>query len=296
MSSPIFSCTNLTKKFGQQLALDSVSVAIERGQVFGLLGPNGSGKTTFLAVGTGVWRPTSGECAWFGDLDFEQISPRVGSLLARPRLFSNMTAAQNLKITAHLRQVNPEEIATVLKEVGLQDVGRKKIKNYSLGMMQRLGVAKAFLGDPEVIVLDEPINGIDAEGIAQIRDLILKRKNTNRTFLISSHILDELEKVCTHVGILKAGRLLKVAPVGEILSGQRWFEIVGRITPEFLQKLQSWPAVHKVERVADLCQVYLKDPFTGEDLNRFAFDHGLTLRELREHKKSLEEQFLEVVR
>lgn len=294
--SEIFSCTDLSKKFGPQVALDGVTLKIQRGQVYGLLGPNGSGKTTFLSIAMGVLRPTRGDSVWYGGEHFEQISSKVGSLLESPRFFSHLSAVDNLKITAQIRGAPSEAIAQTLEEVGLSDVGRKKLKAYSLGMKQRLAVAKALMGDPEVLVLDEPINGIDAEGIAQVRELILKRKNSGRTILISSHILDELEKVCTHVGILKSGRLLKSGPVGEILQGQCWFEILGRFSVDFLQKLNQWPAVQKVETVGETFRVFLKEPFSGEDLNRFAFDHGVTLRGLVEAKKSLEEQFLEVVR
>lgn len=213
MSDLLLSTSALTKQFGRHKAVNRVSMHIKRGAIYGFIGRNGAGKTTTLRMIGGLAAPTDGEIEMFGckGRELKYIRSRVGCLIEGPGLYGNMTARDNMKMKCLLLGVRKKGyIDEILEVVGLKDVGKKQVKKYSLGMKQRLGIAMALIGEPDLLVLDEPINGLDPQGIAEIRETILRlNKERNITILISSHILEELSKIATDYGIIHQGTLLQ---------------------------------------------------------------------------------------
>lgn len=213
MSELLLSTSALKKQFGRHKAVDQVSMHIKRGAIYGFIGRNGAGKTTTLRMIGGLASPTAGEIEMFGcrGRELKQIRSRVGCLIEGPGLYGNMTARDNMKMKCLLLGVQKKGyIEELLEVVGLKDVGKKHVKRYSLGMKQRLGIAMALIGEPDLLVLDEPINGLDPQGIAEVRETILRlNKERNMTILISSHILEELSKIATDYGIIHQGTLLQ---------------------------------------------------------------------------------------
>jgi ABC-2 type transport system ATP-binding protein len=209
----------LVKKYGQTTVLNNINMTINRGDIYGFVGKNGAGKTTFMRTVLSLTNPTSGEIKLFGDKSIEEVGLRVGSLIEAPGLYKNATAYENLKRFSILYGANEDKIQEILELVGLGNTGKKKAKDFSLGMRQRLGIAIALLGEPELLLLDEPINGLDPAGIKDIRDLILKlNKERNITFLISSHLLDELAKVVTKYGFINNGNLFEEIEAKKLLE------------------------------------------------------------------------------
>lgn len=214
MDDAILTTLDLTKKYKDQLALDHVNITIRKGDIYGFIGQNGAGKSTLLRVATSLARPTSGTVSLFGESSeagLIEARKRLGAIIESPALFPDMTARDNLEVHRLQRGIPGKScISKTLELVGLQNTGNKKTKNFSLGMKQRLGLAIALLGDPELLILDEPTNGLDPMGIAQLRELI-KRLNHEKglTILISSHILSELHQLATTYGIIHKGKLLE---------------------------------------------------------------------------------------
>ena len=212
----------LTKQFKKQKAVNNVSMHIKQGEIYGFIGRNGAGKTTFLKMISGMTCPTSGEISLFGysGNEMKKTFSRIGTLIEAPGLYPNFTAYENLKLKCLCIGLNrPGYINNLLKTVGLSDVGKKKVSNYSLGMKQRLGIAMALVGEPDLLVLDEPINGLDPQGIAEVRDTIIKlNKERNITIIISSHILEELSKIATNYGIIHNGELIEEMTREQLMS------------------------------------------------------------------------------
>lgn len=209
----LLSTTNLTKQFKKHKAVNNVNMHVKQGDIYGFIGRNGAGKTTFLKMICGLSAPSDGEISLFNysGRDSKEMLPRIGSLIESPGLYPNMTAYENLKLKCICAGINKKGyIEELLDLVGLADVGKKKVKNYSLGMKQRLGIAMALVGEPDLLLLDEPINGLDPQGIVEVRDTILKlNKERNITIIISSHILEELSKIATKYGIIDNGVLIE---------------------------------------------------------------------------------------
>lgn len=270
--------------------------------IYGILGPNGSGKTTTLGMLLGVINANSGSFSWFGNGTKDENRKRIGSLLETPNFYPYLSAEQNLEITAKIKGVESAhtEIERVLKMVDLYDRKSSKFSTFSLGMKQRLAIASALIGSPEVLVLDEPTNGLDPKGIAEIRDLIIEIGNKGKTIIIASHILDEIEKVCTHCAILKNGKLLRTGTINEIIGNQENTLIKIRATDyKELEKI--------IENDAEI-SIYNKDAEhssliisvsknkTPEQINRYFFDKGVVLSELIVYNESLENQFLNIIK
>ncbi|MBK5446947.1 ABC transporter ATP-binding protein [Peribacillus sp. TH24] len=221
MNEYVLRTNNLSKKYKNQFALNKINLSIKKGSIYGIIGQNGAGKSTLIKISTGLAFPTKGTVELFGESNkFEliQARKRIGTIIESPALFPHMTAAENLEAHRLLKGIPGKEcIKKTLSLVGLQDTGKKKAKNFSLGMKQRLGLAIALLGDPEFLILDEPINGLDPMGVVEIREL-LKRLNRENgmTILISSHILSELHLLATHYGIIHEGELLEQLTVNEL--------------------------------------------------------------------------------
>src|SRR6195952_684835 len=214
----VLEINNLAKSYGPVQALRGISFNVPQGTVFGILGPNGSGKTTTLGIVMDILRPTSGGILLFGETPTNLHRKRIGTLLETPNFYHYMSAVDNLKIAAAIKGIENPDIDGVLKQVNLYERRASKFQTFSLGMKQRLAIASCLLGDPEVMVFDEPTNGLDPVGIAEIRDLIRKIASEGHTIIMASHLLDEVEKVCTHVAIMKKGELLVTGSVQEIMS------------------------------------------------------------------------------
>ncbi len=285
----------LSKSYGRLKALDSLSLQVERGNVFGLLGPNGSGKTTTLGILLDIIRKDAGTFKWFGELSSPQVRKRIGALLEQPLFYPYLSAVQNLKIIADIREVSYSEIEKVLQLVDLNHRKGSKFKTFSLGMKQRLAIAAAMLGAPDVLILDEPTNGLDPRGIADIRELIIRIAKTGITIILASHLLDEVEKVCSHVAVLDHGKKLFSGPVSEVLSGSSTFEIASE-NMSLLEKIlldQEW--VNNLRKEGRGFTFRANDDYTAADINQFFVQKGIYLSHLTELHQSLEKYFLELL-
>ncbi len=294
----ILTIQNLSKTFKQTKAVSNLSLEIKKGQVFGILGPNGSGKTTTLAMLLGVLKPTSGSFSWFNNGTEAANRMRIGTLLETPNFYSYLNAYDNLKVVATIKELqNPEQrIIDVLTQVDLLERGKRPFRTYSLGMKQRLAVAAAILSDPEVLVLDEPTNGLDPMGIVEMRELILSIANQGKTIIIASHILDEIEKMCSHVAILKNGNLLSVGSMGEILSQSKKFIIKAKDFSKLLTAVEEDASLKRLV-YADETAILIEplNSIEGDQLNQLFVQKGIYLSEIREYQKSLESIFIETV-
>lgn len=214
MKKVVLKTYNITKKYGEQLSVDNVNMTIKKGDIYGFIGQNGAGKTTLIRLITGLIHKSGGEIELLGaneENELNKARTMVGSLIESPSLYTNMTARENLEVSRLVRNIPGKKcIDEVLELVGLKDVEKKKVKNFSLGMRQRLGIANALMGNPKLLILDEPINGLDPMGIVEIRELLKKiNKEKDMTILISSHILSELSELATTYGIISNGKLIE---------------------------------------------------------------------------------------
>ncbi|MEX0272996.1 MAG: ABC transporter ATP-binding protein [Flavobacteriaceae bacterium] len=289
----ILSIDNLTKKYGLLTAVKDLTFTIEKGNVYGILGPNGSGKSTTLGMVLNVVNPTKGDFSWFnGDITTHEALKRVGAIIERPNFYPYMTATQNLRLVCKIKEVSEDKIEEKLQLVGLWERRNSKFKTYSLGMKQRLAIASALLNDPEILILDEPTNGLDPEGIHQIREIIKKIAAGGTTILLASHLLDEVEKVCSHVVILRKGEKLYSGPVDEMLASHGFFELKCQDMEKLRQLLESNAGFGKIVSENGMITAYPKEEMMAGEVNKLLFGHGITLSHLVKRKESLEEQFL----
>ena len=288
--------TALTKRYRTVTALAGLDLSVSAGTVYGLLGPNGSGKTTTLGILLGVIRSSGGSYSWFGGRHGDNPRNRIGALLETPNFYPYLDAVENLKIIAHIKKVKTPPIAELLQQVDLFDRRHSRFRTFSLGMKQRLAIAAALVGDPDVLIFDEPANGLDPQGIAEIRETLQRIAAHEKTIIMASHLLDEVEKICTHVGILQDGRLLASGPVGNILSDDPVIEVDAEELAALRALFENLPEVTEVEASEHGLTLSGKTGLTPELLNRTAFQNGIVLRRLQSRKKSLEAEFLEVTR
>lgn len=291
----VLSVQNLTKHFGRIHAVNNLSLQVKQGQVFGMLGPNGSGKTTTLGMLMGVVNPTAGEFSWFGEKPNHQVRKKIGAVLEHPIFYPYLSGQKNLELNAMIKQCSPANIPNVLDLVELTARRDDKYKTYSLGMKQRLAIASALLNDPTVLILDEPTNGLDPMGIAEIRELIKKIAANGKTIILASHLLDEVQKVCTHFAVLKRGNLVHYGPVD--LVGQQGVETVevNADVQDLNELLLAFQGTSVVNRENGSFEVALREGFHSKDLNEFLFSKGVVASHLVTKKKSLEKQFLEIL-
>lgn len=294
MSSTILSLRNLSRSYGKLKALNNVSFDIPTGSVFGILGPNGSGKTTLLGSVLGVLAPDSGQYSWMGGLDQQEARRRIGALLETPNFYHYLSAYQNLEITAAIRGRGQDDRQRVLELTGLAQRQHSKFSTFSLGMKQRLAIAAALLGQPKVLVLDEPTNGLDPAGIAEIRELILKLHQQGYTIIIASHLLAEVERVCTHVAILKYGNLLVCGTVADALRNEDEIELGAEDSQMVFAFLNNHSAVKSVTVANNMIHVLPAQNVTPAKINKICADAGITLSHLALKKKSLETRFMEL--
>lgn len=292
----ILSIQNLSKNYGKIKAVDDLSFTVEKGTVYGILGPNGSGKTTTLAVITGVLRPVSGSYQWFGNKPGKWERKKIGSLVEIPNFYPYLTLFRNMQIVARIKNVPEEDINRVL---GITDLLKRKHSRFdtlSLGMKQRLALASVLLGDPEVLVLDEPANGLDPEGIAEVRKIIKSERAKGKTIIIASHILDEVEKVCTHVGILKWGKLIANGRVDELLTTDRIVVMSAQDNKKLKETLEKSGLLKNLKEEDDTITATILPKTDPGEINKYVTGKGFTLTRLEVKKPSLESQFLKLVR
>jgi ABC-type multidrug transport system ATPase subunit len=291
----ILSLTGITKFYGHIRALHHVSFDVPEGCVFGILGPNGSGKTTLLGIVMDVLKASKGSYSWFGDPPSEKQRQQIGSLLETPNFYHYLSGERNLKITAAIRQRGDDDIPRALDLVRLTERKNSKFSTYSLGMKQRLAIASCLLGNPSVLVFDEPTNGLDPAGIAEIRQLIRQLAKEGKTIILASHLLDEVEKVCTHVAILQKGELITAGNVNEVLVNEEMVE-AGAVDFQKLETiLSAMSGIKHIKRSEQLLQIYFSNGTPDlSEINRYCFDHGIVLNHLQLRKRSLESKFIEL--
>jgi len=291
----ILTIEKLNKRFGPVHAVKNVSLEINKGNVYGILGPNGSGKSTTLGIVLNVVNKTSGEYRWFGGaMETHEALKKVGAIIERPNFYPYMTAQENLELVCKIKGTPYSKVTEKLELVGLIDRKDSKFRTFSLGMKQRLAIASALLNDPEILILDEPTNGLDPQGIRQIRDIIKHIASQGTTILLASHLLDEVEKVCSHVLVLRKGQILYSGKVDGMIANEGFFELQADNLEELKAALIAHPSIEKMVLEEGKLVVYLKQAFEAKDLNKYLFEKGIYLNHLVKRKHSLEEQFLEL--
>ena len=298
--SNILSIRQITKYYGSIRALHEVSFDVPPGSVFGVLGPNGSGKTTLLGIIMDVLRASAGTYSWFGEPPSERQRQKIGTLLETPNFYHYLSGERNLQISAAIKGRGKDDIARVLEVVKLTERKDSRFSTYSLGMKQRLAIASCLLGDPSVLVFDEPTNGLDPVGIAYTRELIRDLAKEGKTIVLASHLLDEVEKVCTHVAILQKGQLLTAGDVNLVLTNEDFIEL--GVEADGLDRLRSTlSGLRGVRQLKDLdghVQLFFENGAVMglAELNRYCFDQGVVLNHLQLRKKSLESKFMELTK
>ncbi len=294
--SHVLSLSNITKFYGPVQALKDVSFTVPEGSVFGILGPNGSGKTTLLSIILDVLKANNGNFLWFGQPGSPAQRRKIGSLLETPNFYHYLSGVDNLKVTQSISgRGTDDDITHILQKVKLYERRKSRFKTYSLGMKQRLAIAGSLLGDPKVLVLDEPTNGLDPVGIAEMRELIIELKNSGHTIIMASHLLDEVEKVCTHVAILKTGELLTTGEVNEVMQDEDVVEVSAADLNTLSNILQQFSSAVSINNVSNTVQFSLPQGTANlEEINSFCFSKGIALNHLLLKKKRLETRFFEL--
>jgi ABC-2 type transport system ATP-binding protein len=287
---------NLTKKYGKLTALDNLNLDIKAGNVYGLLGPNGSGKTTTLGIILGILHQDSGSYEWFDGEFGDKARMRIGAILETPNFYPYLNAFENLRITSTIKGKKDPDYEGLLKLVDLFERRKSKFKTYSLGMKQRLAIAATLIGEPDVLIFDEPTNGLDPQGIAEVRNILKRIADSGKTVLMASHILDEVEKICSHVAIIKKGKLLATGPVGSILSSDPLVEVAANDMNKLFDFMDNLDHVKKVHRLNNFFECTIDKSISAEDVNRIAFEHGIILTHIVGRNRRLEEEFLEITK
>lgn len=290
----VLEVNNLFKSYGKNIAVNSVSFRVEQGQVFGLLGPNGSGKTTLLGCITGILLANQGSFSWFEGDEFTKARLRIGALIETPNFYPYLSAYKNLEIVARIKGCDNSRIENVLEEVQLLDRKNDEFKTFSLGMKQRLAIASALLNDPEVLVLDEPTNGLDPQGINEIRNIILQQKAKGKTIILASHLLNEVEKVCSDVVIIKKGEVLKSGKVEDILNTGKRLELAASDMDKLRTSLLSMSGISNLHNRNGFIVAELNDDMNADMVNKSLQDLGISLNHLVLLKADLESEFLKL--
>jgi len=297
----VLAIDNLSKNYGHVRALREVSFTVSKGTVFGILGPNGSGKTTLLGIVMDILKPTAGNYTWMDQPYQDAIRKQIGTLLETPNFYHYLTGEDNLRIAARIKGKGEEDIPKVLQMVNLFQRKDSKFNTYSLGMKQRLAIASTLLGDPEILVFDEPTNGLDPAGIAEIRDLIRQLNKAGKTIIMASHILDEVEKVCTHVAIIQQGVLKTVGSVASVMSTSGTdtvthllIEVSAADNAVLKEMLSQMSGIENITVDENGLQLTCSENMNTAQINKFCFDKGIILDKLNLKRKSLETRFLEI--
>jgi ABC-2 type transport system ATP-binding protein len=297
MSDTILKIDKLTKRFSKRiLAVDELDLEITRGQVFGLLGPNGSGKTTTLGMILGVVASTKGSYNWFGKGDDYRLRKNIGAILEQPNFYPFLSARQNLVVHSRIKDISKPDLDGLLRMVGLLERSDDPFRTFSLGMKQRLAIASAMMADPEVLIFDEPTNGLDPLGIAEIRQLILDIRDMDKTILIASHLLDEVQKVCSHFAVLRMGKKIYSGGVQEALHATNTIAIGSDDRDLLKNVLSGCQGILHVEELPDFIHVDVSNEWTSSTLNTYLVEHRVAVNYIQQKKSSLEEKFLEILR
>lgn len=291
----ILSINNLNKKYGKIHAVNNLSLDIVKGNIFGILGPNGSGKTTTLGIILSVINADSGSFSWFGESNSKYNRKRIGAILEQPIFYPYLSAVKNLKIIADIKEVDHSDIERVLHTVDLYHRKDSKYRTYSYGMKQRLAIAAALLGKPEVLIFDEPTNGLDPKGIAEIRELIIAIAKEGITIILASHLLDEVQKTCSHVAVLKDGSILFNGKVSDVLNIIDTIEVSSDDMTLLKMALNESALVIEITTDREMHIVKLKEGITIAELNHYLINKGIVVTHLVRRKKTLEDQFLELL-
>lgn len=292
----ILSLKNLDKKYGAVHAVNNLSFDIQKGNVYGILGPNGSGKSTTLGIILNVVNRTAGDFSWFdGKLSTHEALKKVGAIIERPNFYPYMTATQNLALICKIKGISTEKIDEKLTTVNLFERRNSKFRTFSLGMKQRLAIASALLNDPEILILDEPTNGLDPQGIHEIREIIKKIAANGTTILLASHLLDEVEKVCSHVVVIRKGVKLYSGRVDEMTASNGLLELkIDSNEDALIKVLQNHNSIGKISKEHETIIATLNAEISSKEINKFLFDQGFVLSHLVKRKPSLEQQFLDL--
>ncbi|MDR1197902.1 MAG: ATP-binding cassette domain-containing protein [Prevotellaceae bacterium] len=286
----------LSKHFGSLVAVDDISFSVEKGNVYGLLGPNGSGKTTTLGMILNVVNPTKGTWRWFGKTHSTDSLKKIGAIIERPNFYPYLSAVKNLETVAIIKQAPFSRIEEKLETVDLLHRKDDRFSAFSLGMKQRLAIAAALLNNPEVLILDEPTNGLDPQGIIKIREIIKQIASTGTTIILASHLLDEVEKVCSHVVVLNKGKSIYCGTVENMSGELGYFELGAASTGELINMLEAMPYFEKITRMQNLVSATLKTDLNAEELNEMLVKSGIFLSHLVKRKNNLEQQFLNLIK
>lgn len=290
----VLETNELSKRYGPIKAVNRLSLKVEEGQILGILGPNGSGKTTFLGMVLDIIKKDSGNYTWFEGKHGENARKNLGALLETPNFYPYKNAVDNLKIIAHIKKVENPRIEELLEIVNLAHRKTSPFRAYSLGMKQRLGIAGAMIGNPDVLIFDEPTNGLDPQGIAEVRETIVNIGKEGKTIIMASHILDEVEKVCTHVSIIKNGNHLISGSVGSIISDDVQVEIAAPNLNGLRSMLSNDSRISQLVEKEGKLVLYVDSEFSTAEINQMAHNNGITLTHLVAKAKSLESEFLEI--
>lgn len=290
----VLKINGLTKHYGPITALDKLDLTIEAGNIYGLLGPNGSGKTTTLGIILGILGQTSGDFEWFGGESGDKYRMRIGAILETPNFYPYLNANRNLQIIQDIKNSHDDDIDQLLKMVNLAHRKKSKFSAYSLGMKQRLAIAATLIGQPDVVIFDEPTNGLDPEGIAEVRRILKRVADSGKTVIMASHLLDEVEKICSHVAIIKEGRLLATGPVGSILSNDVTVEVSADDMEKLSEVIAGVEWIHSIKREGGLIEFQISDNHTAQEINSLVYQNNIVLNHLVSRKRKLEEEFLEI--
>lgn len=289
----VLSINKITKRYPKLYAVKDLSMKVDKGNVFGILGPNGSGKTTTLGVILGVINATSGTYSWFGQPDNINNRKKIGALLETPNFYDGLSGKNNLRIVAKIKNVPEEDIHRVAKMVELDGRMSDKFKTYSLGMKQRLAIASTLLGNPEVIILDEPTNGLDPKGIIDIRELISKISSQGVTVLLASHVLDEVEKICTHVCILKKGAEVIQGKIDDLVKGENFVEVSSEDLENLKKVISEFNGAEEVSQEKDKLIIRMSPDIKTTELNHHLVKNNINISHFASRTKSLEKFYLE---
>ncbi len=286
---------NLSKNYRRIKALNNLSLEINKGEIFGLLGPNGSGKTTTLGIVLDVLQPSSGSYQWFGSPPSSDSRKKIGSILETPCFYPYLSAERNLKIIAEIKQCGRNRIDEILEWVGLSDRRNDPFRTFSLGMKQRLAIAAALLPDPPVLILDEPTNGLDPSGIAEIRVLMQQISGQGKTLILASHLLDEVQKVCSHFAILRNGKKIYSGKVEDVLNSKNSIEVTALNMEQLHRALVDWPFKLDIKEAGDKYVVDINGEVNSADLNKYLLDNKVIASHLTQVKTNLEQEFLKIL-
>ena len=292
----VLSINELSKRYGKIQAVNHLSIEVNESEVFGILGPNGSGKTTTLSMVLDLVKADSGSYEWFGKQPSKESRKRIGSVIENPNFYPYLSAVNNLKIVADIKGIGYDDIDRVLKTSGLYERRYSSFRTFSFGMKQRLALASALLGNPYLLILDEPTNGLDPQGIAHIREIIIQVALQGTTIIIASHLLDEVQKVCSHVAVLKKGKMLFTGKVSEVLSVSDCMELGSHDMDLLLKVIEEHPQYKNHEKIDGKLLVYFIGEPEPAEINEFLHMKGILLSHLSDRKRTLEQHFLELLR